>query len=1290
MSNALKRHVFIISMLFLLISAAFFASPVKSEAAEPTVKLGGVDISSYDDNKWHAYNSKKPTISGWKAGKYKLSADRKTLYIDGITFSGSKRGISSNGALKVVATGTNTFTCTGARGICLENSNAETKHLTLAGAANSVINLKCSNAKSISVNNCNITSGTVNATGALYSEGSINVSGGALKVTGNATAIFNTNIKGGTFSVTGNLETSNNFTGSGGTATIGGRLNSIDNMNITGATVSASKGGIFVGGNLTISNGSLTGTSSTGEEGIYVVGDITATGGNLTGTNTSSASGICLFGNLNISGTANVSGKSASNYGVTAEKNSTISGGKLTATTGNYTSFRTSSVLTVSGGTVEAVNNAVKLSSGGAYSNLDADAINVTGGTITAKANGSAGRAISANKTITISNGTINAVSASTSNNWPTLYAGGDITATGGTLSGTNNSSGEGIYAAENLKISGTANVTGKSSNGIGVYTNNSTIEGGKLTATTGNDSSFFVLSNLNVSGGTVEVNNSAQNIEGASCSNMVADTMNVTGGTVTAKTSGSGGCALSVDRTLTISGGVIKAESTDASNYWGTLDVSGDIIATGGELKGINNSGGYGIQAGNSFQISGTANVSGESKSGDGIEGQTMILDGGTVSGVSHEGEYGNGVFLTKTLKMTDGKLYAKNHSSSYNSAIEINYNENGKNEIAEDIWLSKPVDGFTSIESHGDSASSFYVNEKSGNRAHEVVLQKVTSISVKEYPATQMYTGDYLDPTGLSLYLVFADGSVSEMTYEYSHESLIDFTPSLDQTLTAGPNDIGIKCRTKSTNMTINVKDLTAPSLSGYAGSNYTSLKWNRVDGATGYAIYVKEEGESSFTRAYRTDDISYEEYSLPSGVTRNYYILAYRYATSGDTIYSIKSNTVTLTTKLNPPAANLGEETYDTINISWSAVRDAEQYEIYRRVGAGEFEYFATTDETKFTDENLRTGEAYKYKVRAAIPDKGIYSEFSNILNASPYFTGKTELTVTNPGNYTLEWTPVDGATEYEILRSGSESEECQIIATTAGTTYKDTSADKYSVYYYVVRPVRVIEEDHFYGDDSDKVAGEALEKPAPEPPVVTPPAPPKGEESKDAAFNLLQARSTKVTKKSVKLTWKKIKGASKYIVYANKCGTKNKYKKVLTTTSSSKVFTKVAGKKVKAGTYYKFVVIAYDRSGKKIATSKTIHVATKGGKVGNDKKVVISPKKKSLTLKKGKTVKIKAKAIPQSRKLKVKRHRKIAFESSNKKVASVNSKGVIKGLKKGTCYVYAYTQNGTFAKIKVTVR
>ena len=93
----------------------------------------------------------------------------------------------------------------------------------------------------------------------------------------------------------------------------------------------------------------------------------------------------------------------------------------------------------------------------------------------------------------------------------------------------------------------------------------------------------------------------------------------------------------------------------------------------------------------------------------------------------------------------------------------------------------------------------------------------------------------------------------------------------------------------------------------------------------------------------------------------------------------------------------------------------------------------------------------------------------------------------------------------------------------------------------------------------------------------------------------------------------------------------------------------------------------------------------------GKVGNSKSVkVTSPKGRKATLKVGGKVRVKAKAVAQSSKLKVKKHRAITFETSNPKVATVSAKGVVRAVGKGKCYVYAYSQNGKCAKVTVTVR
>lgn len=54
------------------------------------------------------------------------------------------------------------------------------------------------------------------------------------------------------------------------------------------------------------------------------------------------------------------------------------------------------------------------------------------------------------------------------------------------------------------------------------------------------------------------------------------------------------------------------------------------------------------------------------------------------------------------------------------------------------------------------------------------------------------------------------------------------------------------------------------------------------------------------------------------------------------------------------------------------------------------------------------------------------------------------------------------------------------------------------------------------------------------------------------------------------------------------------------------------------------------------------------------------------------------------------LKVKKYRALKYETRNAAVATVSGKGVVTAKARGTCYVYAYAQNGVFKTIKVTVK
>ncbi|MFQ9116106.1 family 16 glycosylhydrolase [Eubacterium sp.] len=172
-------------------------------------------------------------------------------------------------------------------------------------------------------------------------------------------------------------------------------------------------------------------------------------------------------------------------------------------------------------------------------------------------------------------------------------------------------------------------------------------------------------------------------------------------------------------------------------------------------------------------------------------------------------------------------------------------------------------------------------------------------------------------------------------------------------------------------------------------------------------------------------------------------------------------------------------------------------------------------------------------------------------------------------------------------------------------------------------------------------------------------------------------MLKAKSGK---KKVSLSWKKVTGATEYIIYGSACGKNNKVVKIKMVKGK-----KVSIKKLKKGKFYKYMIVAVNGN-KVVAVSKVCHIATKGGKYGNVNKITLN--KKKITLTKGKKFKIKAKAKSDK---KVRNHiAKFRYESTNTNVAEVSSKGVVKAIGKGKTVIYVFGQNGISQKINVVVK
>ena len=229
------------------------------------------------------------------------------------------------------------------------------------------------------------------------------------------------------------------------------------------------------------------------------------------------------------------------------------------------------------------------------------------------------------------------------------------------------------------------------------------------------------------------------------------------------------------------------------------------------------------------------------------------------------------------------------------------------------------------------------------------------------------------------------------------------------------------------------------------------------------------------------------------------------------------------------------------------------------------------------------------------------------------------------------------------------------------------------------------------------------------PTPKPTATPTPKPTVKPTATAKATNPPKKKATKIKKVKIrayarwegndyKVSWDKVSNIDQFVILGAPCGKDIKAKSVAKTvkgTKTSAIVKKIAGKKLSYEKDYKVKVKAYKVvNGKKVCVGSSIvcHAAGKNNRTyTNAKKVTVS--KKSVTLKKGKSKKVKAKIVKNSstKPLLSKEHDvALRYDSTNTKIATVSAKGKIKAKKKGTCYVYVTALNGLYTRVKVTVK
>lgn len=355
------------------------------------------------------------------------------------------------------------------------------------------------------------------------------------------------------------------------------------------------------------------------------------------------------------------------------------------------------------------------------------------------------------------------------------------------------------------------------------------------------------------------------------------------------------------------------------------------------------------------------------------------------------------------------------------------------------------------------------------------------------------------------------------------------------------------------------------------------YASVKWSKVSGASGYAVYRSTSETGKYTLLGKTTKLNYNDSKASEGKTYYYKVKAYR-TVSRKNIYGGYSNAISsnrLSDTISYTVKNTG---YGKNTITINQDTNASKYYIYRSTSKkGKYILIATLNSSSavegkiaYTNTKLSFNKTYYYKVKMSYVNTSDYSAIKSVKNS---YVNKASITATN-NNYryaSIKWNKVSGVSGYAVYRSTSETGKYTLLGKTTKLYYNDTKASEGKTYYYKVKAYKTSSRKNYYSGYSNAVSSNRL---------------------KDSiSFNV-----SNNSYNSIKITINKDANATKYYLYRS-TSKKGKYSLVATLNASDAIDNKVVYTNTGLSfnkTYYYKVKMSYintsDYSGYKAITTK----------------------------------------------------------------------------------------------------
>lgn len=268
--------------------------------------------------------------------------------------------------------------------------------------------------------------------------------------------------------------------------------------------------------------------------------------------------------------------------------------------------------------------------------------------------------------------------------------------------------------------------------------------------------------------------------------------------------------------------------------------------------------------------------------------------------------------------------------------------------------------------------------------------------------------------------------------------------------------------------------------------------ALTWKKVSQAEGYLIYRKDSEDGKYNQIGKVTSgktLTYTDTVKSNNKTYTYKIQAYN-TNNGKQGVGAYSSTKSAKTLAKAKITGITSSNEEVLKISWNKVSGAKGYIISRSTkkdsGYSEIDTVSGEKTTSYTDDTVKAGKTYYYKVEAYNVNSGTkgYGGASDaVAGKTAKRTKITSIVSTNEKTLTIKWNKITGAYGYRIKRSTDEDGTYKVVKTIKSgntTSYKDTNVKAGKTYYYTVETMVKTGDNICYSGDSASMEGRTAKK------------------------------------------------------------------------------------------------------------------------------------------------------------------------------------------------------------------